>query len=100
MTTKSTDIATLSSTSTLARPDANLADAIHASDAPLAVEARTANEAKADLKARTTVRSTLAVAVAVTDIESWLAANPNASGRERRVAERARDAFRRKLGEK
>jgi hypothetical protein len=97
---KTTDIAALPQQTTLARPDANLSDAIHASDAPLAADVRAANETKADLKARTTVRSTLAVAVAVTDIESWLASNPNASGRERRVAERARDAFRRKLGEK
>lgn len=66
----------------------------------LASDIATANEHKADLKARTAVRSTFAVAVAVTDVEAWLAGNPNAPAHQRRAAERARDAFRRKLGEK
>lgn len=67
---------------------------------PVPTEVAIAHDAKADLKARTTVRATMAVAVAVTDVEHWLAANPSASARDRRIAERARDAFRRKLGEK
>jgi hypothetical protein len=66
----------------------------------LPADTMAANDAKADLKAKTTVRGTLAVCVAVTDIEQWLHSNPTASPRERRIAERARDAFRRKLGEK
>lgn len=57
-------------------------------------------ETKSTLKARTGILSTFAVSVAVTDVEQWLAAHPNASARDRRIAERARDAFRRKLGEK
>lgn len=67
---------------------------------PVPADVAIAHDAKADLKARTTVRATMAVAVAVTDVEHWLAANPSASARDRRIAERARDAFRRKLGEK
>ncbi len=68
--------------------------------APVASDKATANDEKADLKAKTAVRTTFAVAVAVTDVEAWLAANPNGSARDIRIAGRARDALRRKLGEK
>ena len=59
-----------------------------------------ANDAKADLKAKVSTRTLAATSVAVTDVEAWLAANPNGSARDIRIASRFRDALRRKLGEK
>jgi hypothetical protein len=75
--------------------------AMVSSDSQVSDAKRQENEEKADLKARVTVRSTLLVAVAATDIECWLTgAGKSAPERERRAADRALQAYRRKLGEK